>query len=79
MAQKGGAGLKSVKKPKTVSKVSVIDRAGKKVILRSIDSDSKTLGEDFLYVFTQNVKKARSENKSRKRRKTRARPKGKAA
>jgi hypothetical protein len=38
---------------------------GSKVTVRALDANSATFGADFLYVFKQNVRKARKENKDR--------------
>jgi hypothetical protein len=38
---------------------------GRKVTVRAIDANSDTFSADFLYVFKQNVRKARKENKDR--------------
>ncbi len=38
---------------------------GGKVTVRALDANSSTFGSDFLYVFKQNVRKARKENKDR--------------
>ena len=41
------------------------DATGRKVTIRSVDAKSPTFGEDFLYVFPQNVRAARKENKAK--------------
>jgi len=55
---KAGAGAKV-----SVKVVRGID--GRKVTVRALDANSATFGSDFLYVFKQNVRKARKENKDR--------------
>ncbi len=39
--------------------------AGEVVKVHAIDANSQSFGDDFLYVFKRNVKKAREENKER--------------
>ena len=55
---KGKAG-----KPTTVVEKRVRDATGRRVMLRVVDLDSETFGEDLRYVFARNVAKARRENK----------------
>lgn len=51
------------KKPVGVTSRRVTTTTGEKVLIRAIDANSSTFGEDFLYVFTKNVEAARRENK----------------
>jgi hypothetical protein len=51
------------KKPKGVTVKRVTTPAGETVTVRSIDANSPTFGEDFLYVFGRNVAAARRRNK----------------
>jgi len=52
-------------KPKTV-KTKVLSANNGKVTVRAIDANSATFGSDFLYVFTQNVRAAREENRTQR-------------
>jgi hypothetical protein len=59
---------KSLKTPKTAGKPSVTSKqfktsSGEAVTVRTINAESKTFGEDLLYVFERNVEKARRENR----------------
>jgi hypothetical protein len=56
---------KAGRKPKGVVVRRVTTASGEKVAVRAVDANSPTFGEDFLYVFTQNVKAARKENKAK--------------
>jgi len=56
---------KAGRKPKGVVVRRVTKPSGEKVAVRAVDANSPTFGEDFLYVFTQNVKAARKENKAK--------------
>jgi hypothetical protein len=56
---------KAGRKPKSVVVRRVTSASGEKVAVRAVDANSPTFGEDFLYVFTQNVKAARKENKAK--------------
>jgi hypothetical protein len=56
---------KAGRKPKSVVVRRVTSLSGEKVAVRAVDANSPTFGEDFLYVFTQNVKAARKENKAK--------------
>jgi hypothetical protein len=56
---------KAGRKPKGVVVRRVTSPTGDKVAVRAVDANSPTFGEDFLYVFTQNVKAARKENKAK--------------
>jgi hypothetical protein len=56
---------KAGRKPKGVVVRRVTGASGRKVAVRAVDANSPTFGEDFLYVFTQNVKAARRENKAK--------------
>lgn len=58
------AGRKSVRKPATVTKVRVKAATGEQVINYSIDANSENFADDFLYVFTKNVEKARARDKA---------------
>lgn len=51
------------KKPKGVTAKRVTTPGGDTVTVRSIDANSPTFGEDFLYVFGRNVAAARRRNK----------------
>jgi hypothetical protein len=53
------------RRPSTVRVKTLHSAAGDKVRVLSVDANSATFGDDFLYVFKQNVKKAREENKAR--------------
>jgi hypothetical protein len=61
--QKSDTGRRAGKKPKGVTIRRITATSGEKVTVRSIDANSPTFGEDFLYVFTRNVEAARKENK----------------
>ena len=52
-------------KAATVQTKRVKSREGKVVTIHTVNADSRTFGEDLSYVFRQNVKKARRENKRR--------------
>ena len=52
-------------RPETVAVKSVSAERGGKLRVLSVDANSPSFGDDFLYVFTQNVKRARKENKQR--------------
>jgi hypothetical protein len=56
---------KAGRKPKGVVVRHVTAPSGAKVAVRAVDANSPTFGEDFLYVFKQNVKAARKENKAK--------------
>lgn len=56
-------GRRAGKKPKGVTLRRITAANGEKVTVRSIDANSPTFGEDFLYVFTKNVEAARRDNK----------------
>ena len=55
---------RSSRRPKGVTVRTVRDAEGGKTRILAIDANSPTFGEDFLYVFTQNVRRARRENKA---------------
>lgn len=59
------AGLRASSKPKTVSDIRLRTLGGEKVTVSSIDGNSDTFAEDFLYVFARNVRAARKENKEK--------------
>lgn len=50
-------------KPSGVTEKVVHDEAGRRVTLRSVDIESRSFSEDFLYIFKKNVQRARRENK----------------
>jgi hypothetical protein len=52
---------KSQKRAVATKRVRSVD--GKAVTVRTLDADSRTFGDDLSYVFRQNVKRARRENK----------------
>jgi len=52
------------KKPKGVDEKRVKTAAGETVTVRTIDANSPTFGEEFLYVFGRNVAAARRRNKA---------------
>lgn len=56
---------KAGRKPKGVVVRRVTKPNGEKVAVRAVDANSPTFEEDFLYVFAQNVKAARRENKAK--------------
>lgn len=51
------------KKPKGVTLRKITSQDGDKVTVYSIDANSPSFGEEFLYVFSRSVAKARRENK----------------
>ncbi len=53
----------SGRRPATVLDVRVSASDGGKVDVLSIDANSESFAEDFLYVFAKNVRAARQENK----------------
>jgi len=55
---------KAPTKPKTVL-TRVLSTEGGKAKVRVIDANSPNFGQEFLYVFAQNVRAARKENKER--------------
>ncbi|RUY20517.1 hypothetical protein EN978_36325 [Mesorhizobium sp. M7A.F.Ca.US.001.04.1.1] len=56
---------KSKRQPKgsSVTEKRVRSTGGQTTIMRSLDAESRTFGEDFQYVFSKNVAKARRDNK----------------
>jgi hypothetical protein len=54
---------KPVKRSASVTTKRVRSSDGKAVTVYTIDADSHTFGDDLSYVFRQNVKKARRQNK----------------
>lgn len=54
---------KSGKKTGSVTTKRVKGADGKTLTVHTINADSRTFGDDLSYVFRQNVKKARRENK----------------
>ena len=52
------------KRPKGVTVRTVRDADGGKQRILAVDTNSPTFSEDFLYVFTQNVRRARRANKA---------------
>jgi hypothetical protein len=47
----------------SISEKRVRDSAGKSRMIRTIDAESPTFGDDLRYIFAQNVRKARRDNK----------------
>ncbi|HEY2707609.1 MAG TPA: hypothetical protein VGI95_06105 [Caulobacteraceae bacterium] len=54
------------KRPKSVSSKTLSTPAGAKTRVTSLDANSATFGADFLYVFKNNVRKARKGNRDAK-------------
>ena len=52
-------------RPDTVAIKTIAGREGGKLRVLAVDANSPSFGDDFLYVFTQNVRRARKENKER--------------
>ncbi|MFZ5670865.1 MAG: hypothetical protein ACOY4K_15365 [Pseudomonadota bacterium] len=52
-------------RPDSVSVKVVRTDSGEKVRVLSLNANSASFGDDFLYVFTHNVRQARKENKAR--------------
>jgi hypothetical protein len=59
------APLKSskTKRSRSVATKQVRSPDGQPLTIRTVDADSRTFGDDLSYVFRQNVKRARQENK----------------
>jgi len=55
---------KATKRPKSVGLKTLTTNAGAKQRVTSLDANSATFGADFLYVFKNNVRKARKGNRS---------------
>lgn len=55
--------LRAGRKPKGVTNRKVTTPDGGTVLIRSVDANSRSFGEDLLYVFARNVEAARRENK----------------
>lgn len=55
--------LRAGRKPKGVTNRKVTTSDGGSVLVRSVDANSASFGEDLLYVFARNVEAARRENK----------------
>ena len=55
---------KASKRPKSVVAKTLSTEAGAKTRVTSLDANSATFGADFLYVFKNNVRKARKGNRS---------------
>ena len=53
---------KATKRPKSVVSKTLSTPAGAKTRVTSLDANSATFGADFLYVFKNNVRKARIGN-----------------
>lgn len=53
----------AAKKKASVTTKRVKGPDGKSLTVHTVDADSRTFGDDISYVFRQNVRKARSENK----------------
>jgi hypothetical protein len=51
------------KRPKSVGSKTLSTPAGAKTRVASLDANSATFGADFLYVFKNNVRKARKGNR----------------
>lgn len=56
--------LRAGARPKSVGVKTRLTSEGEKVRVLTVDANSPSFGEDLLYVFTQNVKAARRENKA---------------
>ena len=54
---------KATKRPKSVVAKTLSTPAGAKTRVTSLDANSATFGADFLYVFKNNVRKARKGNR----------------
>ena len=52
-------------RPDGVAVKTISSRDGGKLRVLSVEANSPSFGDDFLYVFTQNVRRARRENKAR--------------
>lgn len=52
-------------RPESVSVKVVRGDDGQKLRILALDANSASFGDDFLYVFTHNVRQARKENKAR--------------
>jgi hypothetical protein len=61
--QRSSKSSRAGKKPKGVTTKRVTTPDGAKVTVRSLDANSPTFGEEFLYVFSRNVAAARRRNK----------------
>ncbi len=57
--------LKAGTRPKSVTAKFLFTADGLKTRVLAVDANSPSFGADFLYVFTQNVRRARKENKLR--------------
>ena len=55
---------KATKRPKSVVSKTLSTPAGVKTRVTSLDANSATFGADFLYVFKNNVRKARKGNRA---------------
>ena len=53
------------RRPKTVVIKTVSTETGGKTKVLTLDANSASFGDDFLYVFTKNVKAARKKNRER--------------
>jgi hypothetical protein len=53
------------KRPKSVGVKTVITDSGEKARVLTVDANSESFGSDLLYVFKQNVRHARQENKAK--------------
>ena len=55
---------RAAKRPKSVVAKTLSTPAGEKTRVTSLDANSATFGADFLYVFKNNVRKARKGNRA---------------
>ena len=55
---------KATKRPKSVVAKTLSTPAGDKTRVTSVDANSASFGADFLYVFKNNVRKARKGNRA---------------
>ena len=55
--------LRAGRKPKGVTNRKIMTADGGTVLVRAVDANSPSFGEDLLYVFARNVEAARRENK----------------
>lgn len=62
--QVDGRGKKAGARPKSVRVKRLSTPSGDKATILSVDANSPTLAEDFLYVFTRNVRAARKRQKN---------------
>jgi hypothetical protein len=55
---------RAAKRPKTVTEKTVVTRAGERKKVVSVNANSESFPDDFLYAFTRNVRAARRENRA---------------